>query len=89
MHPLSRNQKRTRTPARFFFPPARLFFPRSPHAFVLVGGHALVPVFWAMAADSVADSTEGFTLVLAGLKALLEHNVRLNLVADRHPNGTD
>jgi uncharacterized protein YndB with AHSA1/START domain len=37
----------------------------------------------------VADSTEGFTLVLAGLKALLEHNVRLNLVADRHPNGTD
>jgi uncharacterized protein YndB with AHSA1/START domain len=31
------------------------------------------------------DSTEGFTLVLAGLKALLEHNIRLNLVADRHP----
>ena len=31
------------------------------------------------------DSTEGFTLVLAGLKALLEHNVRLNLVADRFP----
>ena len=32
-------------------------------------------------------STEGFTLVLAGLKALLEHNVRLNLVADRFPQG--
>jgi uncharacterized protein YndB with AHSA1/START domain len=31
------------------------------------------------------DSTEGFSLVLAGLKALLEHNVRLNLVADRFP----
>ena len=28
----------------------------------------------------VANSTEGFSLVLAGLKALLEHNVRLNLV---------
>ena len=35
----------------------------------------------------VADSTQGFTLVLAGLKALLEHNIRLNLVADHHPDG--
>src|SRR5574341_255668 len=35
----------------------------------------------------VADSTQGFILVLAGLKALLEHNVRLNLVADHHPDG--
>jgi uncharacterized protein YndB with AHSA1/START domain len=32
-------------------------------------------------------STEGFTLVLAGLKAFLEHNVTLNLVADRFPDG--
>ena len=32
------------------------------------------------------DSTQGFSLVLAGLKALLEHNVRLNLVADHHPD---
>jgi uncharacterized protein YndB with AHSA1/START domain len=32
-------------------------------------------------------STEGFTIVLAGLKALLEHNIRLNLVADRFPAG--
>ena len=31
------------------------------------------------------DSTEGFSLVLAGLKALLEHGVELNLVRDRHP----
>jgi uncharacterized protein YndB with AHSA1/START domain len=35
----------------------------------------------------VADSTEGFTLVLAGLKAFLEHNISLNLVADRFPQG--
>jgi uncharacterized protein YndB with AHSA1/START domain len=35
----------------------------------------------------VTDSTQGFSLVLAGLKALLEHNVRLNLVADRYPKG--
>ncbi len=30
-------------------------------------------------------STEGFALVLSGLKALLEHNVILHLVADRFP----
>ncbi|MGH8669893.1 MAG: SRPBCC family protein [Burkholderiales bacterium] len=35
----------------------------------------------------VADSTQGFTLMLAGLKALLEHGVRLNLTADRFPKG--
>ncbi len=37
--------------------------------------------------SQVRNSTEGFTLVLAGLKALLEHDVRLNLVRDRHPDG--
>ncbi len=37
----------------------------------------------------VTDSTQGFCLVLAGLKALLEHNVRLNLVADRYPKGIE
>jgi uncharacterized protein YndB with AHSA1/START domain len=37
----------------------------------------------------VASSTEGFSLVLAGLKAFLEHNVRLNLVADRFPKGIE
>lgn len=35
------------------------------------------------------NSTEGFTLALAGLKALLEHNVTLNLVADRFPAGPE
>ena len=35
----------------------------------------------------VTDSTQGFTLVLASLKALLEHNIKLNLVADRYPKG--
>ena len=35
----------------------------------------------------VTDSTQGFTLVLAGLKALLEHDIQLNLVADRYPKG--
>jgi uncharacterized protein YndB with AHSA1/START domain len=35
----------------------------------------------------VADSTQGFSLMLAGLKAWLEHGVRLNLVGDRYPKG--
>jgi len=37
----------------------------------------------------VTASTQGFTLVLAGLKALLEHNIKLNLVADRYPKGME
>ena len=37
--------------------------------------------------DQVRNATEGFALVLAGAKAFLEHNLRLNLVADRHPDG--
>ncbi len=32
------------------------------------------------------DSMGGFTSVLASLKALLEHGVELNLVADHHPD---
>lgn len=35
------------------------------------------------------DSSEGYSLVLAGLKAYLEYNVRLNLVADRFPKGSE
>ncbi len=31
-------------------------------------------------------STQGFTLVLAGAKAFLEYNVKLNLVPDRFPD---
>lgn len=37
----------------------------------------------------MAESTGGFSLVLAGLKAFLEHNIRLNLVADRFPKGLE
>jgi uncharacterized protein YndB with AHSA1/START domain len=33
------------------------------------------------------NSTSGFSLVLAGLKALLEHDIELHLVADRFPKG--
>ena len=38
-----------------------------------------------MLISQIRDSTEGFTLVLAGLKAYLEHNIALNLISDRFP----
>ena len=37
----------------------------------------------------VTNSTQGFSLVLAGAKALLEHGIRLNLVGDRFPKGIE
>lgn len=40
-------------------------------------------------AASAIDSKGGFTIVLAGLKALLEHGVELPLVADAFPDGVD
>ena len=39
--------------------------------------------------NQVTGSTQGFSLVLAGAKAFLEHNVKLNLVADRFPKGVE
>lgn len=46
---------------------------------------------WTGTADElieyVSSAAQGFTWTLAGLKALLEHGIRLNLVADRFPNG--
>jgi uncharacterized protein YndB with AHSA1/START domain len=38
-------------------------------------------------ANLAVGSTEGFSFVLAGAKALLEHDVLLNLVPDRFPDG--
>jgi hypothetical protein len=32
-------------------------------------------------------STEGFSFLLAGAKAWLEHGVQLNLVPDKYPDG--
>ena len=37
----------------------------------------------------VTDSTQGYALVLAGLKAFFEHGIRLELVRDRYPKGID
>jgi uncharacterized protein YndB with AHSA1/START domain len=35
--------------------------------------------------ETIKDSTGGFTIVLAGLKAYLEHNINLNLIVDKFP----
>ncbi|MBD0333144.1 MAG: SRPBCC family protein [Chitinophagaceae bacterium] len=35
--------------------------------------------------EAIKDSTGGFTTVLDGLKAFLEHNINLNLIADKFP----
>ena len=40
-------------------------------------------------AKEAIGATGGFTLVLAGMKALLEHNIELNLVRDRFPEGVE
>ena len=40
-------------------------------------------------AKQALDATEGFAFVLAGAKALLEHNILLNLVLDRFPAGLE
>ena len=37
--------------------------------------------------SDVLDSKGGFTWVLAGAKAWLEHNIHLNLIADAYPKG--
>ena len=35
--------------------------------------------------DTVKDATGGFTTVLDGLKAFMEHGINLNLIADKFP----
>jgi len=35
--------------------------------------------------ETIKDSTGGFTTVLDGLKAYLEHDINLNLIADKYP----
>ncbi|MCL2609697.1 MAG: SRPBCC family protein [Treponema sp.] len=37
--------------------------------------------------ETVVDKTAGFTTVLDGLKAYLEHGIRLNLIGDKFPAG--
>ncbi len=36
--------------------------------------------------EEIIDTTEGYTLVLSGLKAVLEHDLDLHLIEDKHPH---
>jgi uncharacterized protein YndB with AHSA1/START domain len=40
-----------------------------------------------MIVKQALDSMSGFSFVLSGAKAVLEHDVELNLIADRYPEG--
>lgn len=39
--------------------------------------------------EVIKDNTGGFTTVLDGLKSFLEHDIRLNLIADKYPQKSD
>ena len=55
------------------------------HTFVTVRNWGFRGSADAVAAQAI-DSMGGFSLVLAGLKAFLEHRLELNLVADHDPD---
>jgi uncharacterized protein YndB with AHSA1/START domain len=62
-----------------------IFTPRADNTtFVSITNRGFHGSLEEIAGQAVA-STEGFTFVLAGLKAVLEHNIDLNLIADRFP----
>ena len=63
------------------------FFPRPDGTtFVSITNSGFTGTGDELARNAVA-ATEGFTFVLAGAKAWLEHGIELNLVADRFPDG--
>ncbi len=39
--------------------------------------------------QAIRDNTGGFTTVLDGMKAYLEHNLKLNLIGDKFPKGVN
>jgi len=63
-----------------------VFMPHEHGTFVTVTNSGFAGDAGAVVKQAL-DSTQGFSLVLAGAKALLEHGIRLNLVPDRYPEG--
>ena len=63
-----------------------IFTPRDSATFVSVTSSGF-PGDEGQVVKYAIESTEGFALVLSGLKAFLEHDVILNLVLDRFPDG--
>jgi uncharacterized protein YndB with AHSA1/START domain len=65
------------------------FFPRADDTtFVSITNSGFTGSGDEVAQHAIA-STEGFTFVLAGAKAWLEHGIALNLVPDRFPDGLE
>ena len=65
------------------------FFPRPDRTtFVCITNSGFTGTGDVIARHAVG-ATEGFTFVLAGAKAYLEHGIVLNLVADRFPDGLE
>lgn len=62
-----------------------IFTPRADGTFVSIS-HKGFAGSAAEQTEAAVGSTEGFTLVLAGAKALLEHGIELKLVHDRFPD---
>ena len=63
-----------------------VFTPRPEGTFVEVTNRGFAGDHDRVVAQAIG-STEGFALVLAGMKAFLEHGIALNLVPDRFPPG--
>jgi uncharacterized protein YndB with AHSA1/START domain len=61
------------------------FSPRSDSTFVVVTQEGFKGDSDAVV-KAALDSTQGFTIALCGLKALLEHGLALGLVQDTHPD---
>ena len=61
------------------------FTPRANNTFVVVKNSGFKGDATEQTRQAI-DSTEGFAFVLAAAKALLEHDVALNLVADHSPD---
>jgi uncharacterized protein YndB with AHSA1/START domain len=64
------------------------FTPRSDGTFVEVTNSGFSGDEKAVARQAVS-ATDGFALVLAGMKAWLEHGIELDLVRDRFPEGLE
>jgi uncharacterized protein YndB with AHSA1/START domain len=63
-----------------------LFTPRADNqTFVSITNYGFSGSGDEMVAQAI-DSMGGYTMVLSGLKAYLEHNIQLNLVADKAPD---
>lgn len=64
------------------------FAPKGDNTFITVTNTGFTGDQESIAKQAI-EATGGFTLVLAGLKAWLEHGIELNLVRDRFPEGVE